>query len=96
MLTEIILAGKLLPVQIGDFVTARVINTEATRQGCISGTWQNLYLTIAGESGARYVVEPDVALVPDDKLFGTTRDFVRKFRRELGIASLRDLPDSEG
>jgi len=85
MNTEITLDGKILPVRIGDFVTAKVIKSGEVRQGCISGTWENQYLTIACESGARHVVELDAALVPDDKLFGSTRDFVRKFRRSLVI-----------
>jgi hypothetical protein len=72
-----------IKMKIGDFVTARTTD-EKVRQGVVIVIDKNNY-TILGESGTKYICEGKGTVVPDENLFGSTKQFVLETRKRLGV-----------
>jgi len=70
---------------IGDFVTANIVKNGPTYsiQGIIMKKNTDGTIEIHGESDYVYHCEGDATVVPDENLFGTSKELVRKKRLEL-------------
>ena len=67
---------------IGSYCTGKLINGDGCRQGVAVGEIGD-YLILLGQLG-EYVVERDVAIVPDENIiFDGVLDFVRQVRKSI-------------
>lgn len=71
---------------IGKFVTGHVSgqSEETIRQGIVIGETDGK-LEIEGESGANYIFDPNIVVVNDRDLWGSTAEFVARRRHELEL-----------
>ena len=70
----------------GGFVTANVSMYGFPRQGIVQKI-QNNRLIIVGESGRKYVCYKNATVVPDENLWGSTKEFVRRWRKKYCVHS---------
>ena len=72
-------------MKIGDFVTGKLLHEDEIRQGIVLAQ-DNSAVVIKGQSGKLYFVEPNSTIVvPDNTLWGDTKEFVVAQRKRMGM-----------